>query len=147
MSCSLFDRSTQNDPYDLYGNYPLHRRLPTSRNLSSGSERWRATLQERVDNWREMRRDAIRERQRLSRERAILSRRRRSIFFVQSELIEPVTPQAAQLAVHFIAFTTHSWRCSYLRDLIKDFPLVEESKERFKKQIAMHNAGFKPMTS
>jgi hypothetical protein len=81
MYINYFLRSTANDPYDLYGNYPVHpgtRRLSNSRNLSSGSERWRtATLQERVDNWREIRRDAVRERQRLSRERAILSRRQR----------------------------------------------------------------------
>ena len=27
-------------------------------------------------------------------------------FFTQSELIEPVSPQAAQLGIHYIAFTT-----------------------------------------
>ena len=69
--------------YDIYSNYPPpagvgSRRPTTSRNLLSGSERWRtSSIQERVDTWRELRRDAIRERQRLSRERDVLRRRRR----------------------------------------------------------------------
>ena len=41
-------------------------------------------------------------------------------FFTQSQLIEPVLPQAAQQGLFVIAFITLSLRCSSLRDLIKD---------------------------
>ena len=34
---------------------------------------------------------------------------------------------------HPIAFTTHSWRCTSSRNLIKDTPLVKESRKRWKK--------------
>ena len=37
-------------------------------------------------------------------------------FLTLSDLIEPVSCQAAQLGIHFIAFTRHSYRCTSLRD-------------------------------
>ena len=54
-----------------------------------------------------------------------------SLCFTQSELIEPVLPQAAQLGIHFliIFLSQHAVRdAPPLRDLIKDTPLVKERK-------------------
>ena len=49
-----------------------------------------------------------------------------SFFKTQSEVIEPVLPQAAQLDILFyISFIAHSYRRASLRDLIKDTPLVK----------------------
>ena len=51
-----------------------------------------------------------------------------ALFFFQSEVIEPVLPQAAQLGIHFF-YATHS---TFLRYLIT--PLVKESRKRLKKK-------------
>ena len=75
--------------YDLYSGYPSHvgsRRPVNSRNLSP-SWRTSSSVQERVESWREMRRDAMRERQRLSRERDVLRRRRRYYFSAQLQRV------------------------------------------------------------
>ena len=45
-------------------------------------------------------------------------------FLTQSELIEPVLPQAAQF-FHNTHVHLHSWRCTSLMDLIQDTPLVK----------------------
>ena len=52
---------------------------------------------------------------------------KQAFFSTQSELIEPVLPQAVQLGV---LFTTHSLRCTSLWDLLKDTQLVKESGKR-----------------
>ena len=49
------------------------------------------------------------------------------MFSTQSELIEPVYSPARHPC--FIPFTTHTNRCTSLRDLIKDTPLVRESRK------------------
>ena len=52
-------------------------------------------------------------------------------FLTQSELIEPVLPQAAQLGNHLLLpSTTYSRRCSSLSNLIQETPLVKESRKR-----------------
>ena len=62
-------------------------------------------------------------------------------FLTQSELIEPVLPQEAQLSIHFLLHFFHNTLLEMyllLRDMIKDTPLVKEeikkkSKEEEKK--------------
>ena len=57
----------------------------------------------------------------------------RLTFFTQSELIEPVSAQAAQLCIHFLLYYFHNTQSEMhllLRDLIKDTPLVKESRKR-----------------
>ena len=61
----------------------------------------------------------------------LLSKRKRLHNFTQSDLIEAVPPsrQHSQ-ASNCIAFTTHSSRCTSLRDLIKASPLVKECRKK-----------------
>ena len=57
-----------------------------------------------------------------------------STFFTQSKLIEPVSPQVAQLGIHFLLSShTINERCTSLRDLIKETQLVKGSRKRRKK--------------
>ena len=52
-------------------------------------------------------------------------------FFTQSELIEPVLPQAAKLGIHFYFFyKTQLEMHLLLWDLVKDTPLLKESRKR-----------------
>ena len=73
-------------------------------------------------------------------------------FFIQSKLIEPVLPQAAQLGMHlfcYITFTTQLEMHLLLRDLIKDTPLAKDSKKRYrrnqkKKKKAQRDSNLRP---
>ena len=48
-------------------------------------------------------------------------------FLTQTEVIELVLPHAAELGINLFSLSTHSQRCTSLRDLIKDNPMVKES--------------------
>ena len=54
-------------------------------------------------------------------------------FFTQTELIEPVSHQAAQLGIHFF-HNTQLEKHLLLRNLIKDTVLVKESRNRWMKK-------------
>ena len=54
-------------------------------------------------------------------------------FVTQSELIEPVSPEAAQLGIHFF-HNTQSDMQLLLRELNKDTPPVKESRKRWRRK-------------
>ena len=56
------------------------------------------------------------------------------IFLAQSEFIEPFSPRAAQLGIHFLIIVLSQNTVldgpPFLRDLIKDTPLAKEIRKR-----------------
>ena len=71
---------------------------------------------------------------------------RLSWVFTQSELIEPVCTQAAQLGINFIIFLSqHTVRdLLLLRDLIKNAPLLKESRKRWRRNQKKNEKKKKP---
>ena len=62
--------------------------------------------------------------------------------FYESELIEPISPQAAQLDIHFFYFfPTHSWRCSWTHHWRRKVEIGTWNRKK-KKKIAQHPVGF-----